>query len=438
VTRDADAMLHASQHLRLRLDTLIRLRWLAIAGQSLAVMFVEFVLGFPTPLVGTGIVILVATVLNVALGVAYPKGHRLDGRSSALILAFDILQLSALLYLTGGLENPFSYLFLAPVMISATVLSPRMTIALGALAVACASVLATWHLPLPWLAGQTLVVPGIYKAGVWVSILLGIAFIGVYAWRVADEARQLADALAATELVLTREQHLTMVDGLAAAAAHQLGTPLATIAVVARELERQVGPEHPFREDVALLRTEAARCREILGKIASLGGEDSGPHGELTLGHLLEELVAPHRNFGVEIDVRLDGEGAVPSCARNPGVIYGIGNLVENAVDFAAARVTVAASWSADTVEVRVLDDGPGFGAGVLDRLGDPYVTSRGGERGEKRGEGGGLGLGLFIARTLLERSGASVTWGNRPGVSGASVHMVWPRRLFEARQTPS
>ena len=431
---DADGFAHPLQAFRLRLETLIRLRWLAIAGQSAAVLFVQHGLGFPTPLVGTGVVILVAAVVNVWLAYRYPKGHRLDGRSSALILAFDILQLSALLFLTGGLENPFAYLFLAPVMISATVLSPGMTVALGALAVGCASVLAVWHMPLPWLEGQALVVPGVYIAGVWVSILLGIGFIGVYAWRVADEARQLAGALAATELVLTREQHLTMVDGLAAAAAHQLGTPLSTITVVARELERQAGPDHPFHEDFALLRTEAARCRDILSKIASLGGEDTGPHGELTLDHLLEELIAPHRHFGIEIDVALDGERPVPVCARNPGVIYGIGNLIENAIDFAATRVSVSATWTADKVVVAIVDDGPGFNADVLGRLGEPYVTSRGAERGEKRGEGGGLGLGLFIARTLLERSGASVAWGNRAGTPGASVRLSWPRALFEAR----
>lgn len=431
---DTGDFAHSSQHLRLRLETLVRLRWLAIAGQSAGVLFVEFVLGFPTPLVGTGVIILVAGVLNVALGLAYPQGHRLDGRSSALILAFDILQLSALLYLTGGLENPFAYLFLAPVMISATVLSPRLTIALGLLAMACATVLATWHRPLPWSPGQALTLPGAYVTGVWVSILLGIGFIGVYAWRVANEARLLAGALAATELVLTREQHLSMVDGLAAAAAHQLGSPLGTIAVVARELEKQTGPDHPFHEDIALLRTEAGRCREILAKIASLGGEKTGPHGVLTLDHLLEELVEPHRHFGVTIDVQLVGQGAIPTCARNPGVIYGIGNLVENAVDFASARVMVTATWTTERVEVRVVDDGPGFRADVLGRLGDPYVTSRSRDRDEKRGEGGGLGLGLFIARTLLERSGATVTWGNRPDTHGASVLLVWPRAQFEAR----
>ncbi len=421
----------------LRLDTLVRLRWLAIAGQSAGVLFVEHGLGFPTPLVATGLVILVATSLNVALSLRFSRGHRFSARSSALILAFDVLQLTALLALTGGLENPFSLLFLAPVMISAATLPPRLTMALGALTVLCVSIVAVWRLPLPWVPGQTLILPGVYIAGVWISILLGLGFTGVYAWRVAEEARQLADALAATELVLAREQQLHAVDGLAAAAAHQLGTPLATIAVVARELERQAGAGHPFRDDIVLLREQAGRCREILSKIASLAGEDVGPFGELSIGQLLEELAAPHRNFGVEIAVQVRQDEAVPVSARNPGVFYGLGNVIENAVDFAEAKVSITASWTADQVSVTVADDGPGFAPDILARLGEPYVSTRRGGASDRRGDGGGLGLGLFIARTLLERSGARVIWGNRLGASGACVDILWPRHIFEARNKP-
>ena len=428
---------HHTGDLRLRLDTLVRLRWLAIVGQSAAVLFVALVLEFETPLTETAVVILLATLLNVALSVLWPATHRFSAGTSALILAFDILQLSALLYLTGGLQNPFSVLFLAPVMISAAALPPRLTIALGLLAITMASVLTLNHRPLPWIKGHLLVFPTVYTAGIWTSILLGLGFIGIYAWRVAEEARQMADALSATELVLAREQHLTAVDGLAAAAAHQLGTPLATIAVVVKEMDRQVAAGDPLKEDIGLLRQETARCREILAKIASLGGEEDGPLGALDIAHLIEELAAPHRNFGVEIAVRCTGPEPQPRSPRNPGLIYGIGNLIENAVDFAETRVSVEASWSERDVTIRVLDDGPGFNPDVLHHLGRPYLTTRRNRirEGEDRNHaGGGLGLGLFIAKTLLERSGARISFSNMPGGGGARIDMTWPRSEFSAR----
>lgn len=418
---------------RLRLDTLTRLRWLAIGGQSAAILFVAFVLRFPTPLTETAAAILVATVLNVALSLVYPGAYRLGSLTSALLLGFDILQLSALLYLTGGLENPFALLILAPVMISAATLEPRYTVALGLIAMVMASILAVFHRPLPWFEGQELVMPGIYVAGIWVAILLALAFLGTYAWRVADEARKLALALAATEVVLEREQHLTALDGLAAAAAHQLGTPLATISVVAREMQRQMPKDSPLREDVDLLHQESARCREILGKLASLGADAGGPLGELDIGQVLEEVVAPHRNFGIAIDIRLDGPAPAPRCRRNPGLLYGIGNLVENAVDFAKSRVVVAASWNAGTVTLVISDDGEGFPPVVLQRLGEPYLTTRreAGQRPRRRHEGGGMGLGLFIAKTLLERSGGRIVWGNAAGGGGAEIRIGWKMSDF-------
>lgn len=418
---------------RLRLDTLTRLRWLAIGGQSAAILFVAFVLRFPTPLAETAAAILVATILNVALSLAYPGAHRLGSLTSALLLGFDILQLSALLYLTGGLENPFALLILAPVMISAATLEPRYTVVLGLTAVAFASILAVYHRPLPWFEGQELVMPGIYVAGIWVAILLALAFLGTYAWRVADEARNLARALAATEVVLEREQHLTALDGLAAAAAHQLGTPLATISVVAREMQRQVPENSLLREDIDLLYQESARCRAILGKLTSLGSDAGGPLGEHDIGQVLEEVVAPHRNFGIVIDVRLEGSDPAPRCRRNPGLLYGIGNLVENAVDFAKSRVTLAARWSASEVTLVISDDGEGFPPTVLQRLGEPYVTTRreSGQDERRRHEGGGMGLGLFIAKTLLERSGGRIVWGNAAGGGGAEIRISWKQSDF-------
>lgn len=410
---------------RLKLDTLIRLRWLAIAGQTFAVLVVHFGLGAVLPLVPCLAVIAVSAALNLLLRLLYPVTERFDTRRASLLLGFDILQLAALLALTGGLENPFAMLFLAPVLISATSLPPRPTTLLGLLAFVCVTVLAKFHMPLPWPGGD-FTVPDLYIVGLWAATSLGLGFIGIYAWRVADEGRQLSDALAATELVLAREQHISALDGLAAAAAHELGTPLATIRLVARELEKAV-PDGPLKDDVALLREQVDRCREIMQKLTSLHEEDA-PHAAMTIRHLLEDVVAPHREFGVAIEIEAEPGG--PVGRRNPGVLYGLGNLVENAVDFASTDVRIRARWNADEVTVVICDDGPGFPPDVLARLGDPYITTRGVRRAAADTDRPGLGLGVFIAKTLLERPGARVGFDN--GQTGAEVRIRWPRAAFE------
>jgi two-component system sensor histidine kinase RegB len=302
-------------------------------------------------------------------------------------------------------------------------------VTIGVTAIAAASVLAFLYLPLPWASGG-LDLPWLYRVGIWTAIVLGTVFTGAYAWRVSEESRQLAGALAATELVLAREQHLSQLDGLAAAAAHELGTPLATIALIAKELELMTPKEGEMAEDVALLREQVQRCREILGKLNSLESGGEGPLETMRLLHLVEEVVNPQRPFGVDIRVESRGLGAEPVCRRNPAILYGLGNLVENAVDFAQRSVEITASWDKQGVAVNIVDDGPGFPADLLSRLGEPYVTSRGKRRAKN---GGGLGLGLFIAKTLLERSGARIAMRNASGgARGAEITIVWPRSAFE------
>ncbi|PSJ59116.1 ActS/PrrB/RegB family redox-sensitive histidine kinase [Kumtagia ephedrae] len=417
---------------RLRLNTLIRLRWLAIAGQSVAVIVVAYWLQFPLPVSLCFALIACSAWLNLFLTFRFPSTHRLPPNSALATLLFDSLQLAGLLYVTGGLTNPFSLLLTVPVVISATTLPLKMTAALGALVMAMATVLVFRHMPLPWVEGERLAMPFVYVAGMWVALFSSITFTAVYAWRVAEEARLLANALAATELVLQREQHLSALDGLAAAAAHELGTPLATITVVAKEMERALGNDPKFREDVTLLRSQSERCREILKRLTSLSSESEGHMARLPLTSLIEEVIAPHRDFGIAI--RLEpGEriGQEPVGHRNPGVIYGLGNLVENAVDFAASTVTVRWRWNDEAVTIDVVDDGPGFRPEILDRIGEPYMSTRQGPE-----PGGGLGLGLFIAKTLLERSGAGLSFfnANERGM-GAVAQVSWRRDQFVSRR---
>ena len=416
-----------------RLDTLVRLRWLAVIGQTTAVLAVYYGLDFDLPIWSCLGVILTSAWLNVALRLRFYQTQRLEPERAAWLLAFDIAELAVLLFLTGGLENPFAFLFLAPVLLSATALPARFTVLLGMFAVLCATVLVFVHLPLPWDAEQPLKLEPIYMIGVWFSILLAIGFIGVYAWQISEESRQLTDALAATELVLAREQHLSQLDGLAAAAAHELGTPLSTITVIAKELENAIPANSPHTEDIRLLREQARRCRDILGKLTQLSA-GGAPFDRMPVSALMEEVIAPYRNFGV--DIQTGGgtrEGKEPIGARNPAILYGLGNLMENAVDFAQSRVTVTPSWNEEMVQVTIADDGAGFSADIMIRIGEPYVTSRADLGSDE--EPSGLGLGFFIAKTLLERSGASLSFENRkPPEHGAVVTVRWSRTDFERR----
>jgi two-component system, sensor histidine kinase RegB len=424
---------HNHPRRNVRLDTLVKLRWLALTGQTIAVLGVYYGLDFPLPIWACLSVIALAAWLNVALRLRFHMTRRLDPDRAAWLLAFDTAELAVLLFLTGGLQNPFAFLFLGPVLFSATALPPRFTLALGGFAIACATALVFVHYPLPWSGEDPLRLPPIYMMGVWLSILLAIGFIGVYAWQITEESRQLADALAATELVLAREQHLSQLDGLAAAAAHELGTPLSTISVIAKELENAIRADAPHGDDVRLLREQATRCRDILGKLTELSSSGA-PFDRTPLTALLEEVVAPHRNFGVDIEVELSGDGkAEPAGGRNPAILYGLGNLLENAVDFARERVVVGAQWNEDAVEVAISDDGGGFAPEIMARIGEPYVTSRRARAGAAEDEQAGLGLGFFIAKTLLERSGARLTFENRPLPGrGAIVRVRWRRDDFE------
>ncbi len=424
----------------LRLRTLVRLRWLAVIGQSVAVLAVTFWLGYPMLLGPCLALIALSAWLNIFLTIRWHGSLRLRPQMAGLLLAYDTVQLAGLLYLTGGLENPFAFLFLVPVTVSATSLPLRSTLALGALSFGCATALAFFHLPLPWPAGESLTLPNHYLAGLWVAIICGTVFSAIYARRIAEEARQMSAALAATEMVLAREQRLSALDGLAAAAAHELGTPLATIALVAKELKREMPDSSPHSEDIELLISQTARCREILGRLSSRDQATDEVFGRVKMSALLEDLVSPLR--GSDVDIRItstpDSRSATlsePVFRRNPAIAYGLANILENAIDFAASAVTVEAHWSKSSVHLTVSDDGPGFDQQIFDRLGDPFVTTRPGysDAGVSDGSHEGMGLGLFIAKTLLERSGATVTLSNqRPPSAGARVTLAWPREAVD------
>jgi two-component system sensor histidine kinase RegB len=417
---------------RLRTRTLVTLRWLALGGQAATLAVIGLGFRFPAPYIACGVVIGAGVWLNLLLTVT-PLGRRAarDWESAAQ-LAFDILQLAALLFLTGGLANPFALLIIAPVILGSASLPWRYAASLALLAIALTLVLAVVALPLPWV-GDALQLPVIYRAGLAVALVAGIAFAAGYAHQAAAEASRMELALNVTETVLAREQRMSALGALAAAAAHELGTPLATIAVVAKEMAREV-PEGPVHEDAVLLIAQAQRCRDILRRLAEMPEASDEVHERMSLLQFVSEVVQPYADAeAVRVEAVVSGASGVtsPDVWRWPEVLHAMTSIVENAFDFARKEILVTARFDAETVQVEVRDDGPGFSPAVMAKLGEPYVTSRPGAEGSRTGHIG-MGLGFFIAKTLLERTGAVVEFRNgRRG--GAIVSARWQRSRIEA-----
>ncbi|MEL6372580.1 MAG: ActS/PrrB/RegB family redox-sensitive histidine kinase [Pseudomonadota bacterium] len=462
---------------RMRLQTSVRLRWIAVLGQFIAVAFVFFGLGFDLPL-GLCLALIASSAwLNLYLSLRFPPRHRVAVPLAIALQGFDVIQLAALLFLTGGINNPFALLIVAPVVVSAASLPPRATLWLAGLALLSVLLLTLVRMPLPWSQPGEFELPELYRWGVAASIFCAVLFMSLYAWRLSKEARQMAAALTATEHVLAREQKLHALDGLAAAAAHELGTPLGTIVVVAKELQREIDKRDAIADDLALLHSQAQRCKEILQTLTKSPKETDPMHATLSVSQMIQEAVSPYQKFDKTIAINArPAEAAAgtalaePKGLRRPGVIFGLGNLVENATDFARSRVAIRAQWNENEVTVVIADDGPGFANEIMESLGEPYITTRsahakakhrndngtiklgggkpgggkpgGGKAGGGKAggaptgagkAGGGLGLGFFIAKTLLERSGAEITLSNAPPPqTGAIVRVSWSRPAFQ------
>ncbi|PWJ22231.1 sensor histidine kinase RegB [Jannaschia seohaensis] len=424
---------------RVRLNTLVNLRWLAVLGQTVTVVVAELWLGVQLHLGLCLLVIAAAIVANLVVLTIFPPNHRLSGREAFSFVLFDLLQLAALLALTGGLHNPFALLFLAPVTISATVLQLRATLIIGAIALAVISLLGGFHVPLRTDAGEVLALPPLHLAGFLAAITIGTLFLSGFAYRLSHETEEMSQALLATQTALAREQKLQDLGGVVAAAAHELGTPLATIKLVSAELIEELGDRPELREDAELIRQQADRCRDILRSMGRAGKSDTHL---LTapIESVVRQAAEPHSDRGVTILYDFAGvadhDDPAPVIHRKPEIIHGLRNMIQNAVDFARERVWVDVRWSAEDVVIRVIDDGYGYPPEVLSRLGDPFLRRRDGRRGYD-----GMGLGLFISKTLLERTGGHMSFANgapsgRAGTGnrgGAIAEVTWPRDAIAA-----
>ncbi|MCB6177901.1 ActS/PrrB/RegB family redox-sensitive histidine kinase [Rhodobacter sp. Har01] len=423
-----------------RLRTLIQLRWMAIVGQLAAIAVADRFLHLQLPLGLSFMAVGASIIANLVSVFVFPENKRLTEFETLLMLLFDLTQLSSLIYLSGGLTNPFALLILAPVTISASALGLRTTLFLGAMAVLFISVTGFFNLPLRNADGSVLEIPPILEFGYWIAIIVGILFLGLYSRRVATEMRAMADALLATQMALAREQKLTDLGGVVAAAAHELGTPLATIKLVSGELMEELDEGSELFDDARLIREQADRCRDILRSMGRAGKDDLQLR-QAPLGAVLREAAEPHSARGKTLVFNLQpgpgGADRQPTVLRRPEIIHGLRNLIQNAVDFSRTTVWIDAEWAERNILVRIVDDGEGYPPNVIGRIGDPFVRSRRSEQDlTKRPEYEGMGLGLFIAKTLLERSGAQLTFANasdpflapdeRPERCGAVIEAIW------------
>ena len=428
---------HAPPARRMRTTTLIILRAILILGEATMLLVTGLVLRWPLP-IGLCVSLVLASVA-VNLGLAISPLARRDGRpwEVGAQLLFDVLQLTALLYLLGGVVNPFAVMLIFPISVAGNALPWRHTMAMCALAILMALLLSAETAAPPLQAiGQASADYGAYRLSRSLALIMAMIFAAAYAaWSSAQGARRDL-ALNITESVLAREQRLSALGALSAVIAHELGTPLATITIVATEMVREA-PPGPLREDAVLMVEQAKRCREILRRLAEKPEQQDALHERMSLLQFVRELVEPYNEAtDVRVEALVTGPPGVaaPDLWRRPEILHAISTMVENAYDFAQSEILVTARFDKDWVAVEVRDDGPGFAAEILSRLGDPYVTSRPGAEGSRTGHVG-MGLGVFIAKTLLERSGAEVAFANGPR-RGAIVTARWPRSRIEVPES--
>ncbi|MCK0151213.1 ActS/PrrB/RegB family redox-sensitive histidine kinase [Marivita sp. S6314] len=426
----------------IRLRTMIWLRWFAIVGQLTAITLAQRLYNLQLELGLCYLAIGVSIVGNLIAIFVFPENKRLNEAENFLMVLFDLLQLCFLLYLTGGLHNPFTILILGPVIVSATIMTLRSTVIIGATALMLVSLMVFFHLPLRTEQGFILRIADVFVFGQWVAISIAVIFLSLYARQTTDEMTSMGDAVVATQLALSRTEMLNNIGGVVAAAAHELGTPLATIKLTSAELIEDLDDRPELQEDARLIREQADRCRDILRSMGRAGKEDLHIR-TAPLVEVIREAAEPHLDRGKDVLIEgvadQDGDAQPPAALRRPEIIHGLRNLIQNAVDFARSTVWVEATWDDDTVSVRIMDDGPGYPTNLLGRIGDPFVRNRRTERDRTaRPEYEGMGLGLFIAKTLLERSGAELSFANGNNRThsklkrrGAVVVVVWPREAI-------
>ena len=418
----------------LRTRTVILMRWVVVICQTVTVLVCDLIMHLPVATEACLTIIGALATFNIFLMISPLSRRSSRSWELTLQLSIDFLELVALFYFTGGAENPFLLFLVGPITLAAAYVPTRQTVFLVILAIACSLLLAFFSQPLHLSQGGSLEMPLIYRVARALGVAIFIAFSAVGSTWSASESRRTSLALHVTEAVLAREQRLSALGALAAAAAHELGTPLATITVVAKELASEAKGQ--MQDDAWLLVAQAQRCRDILTRLTEQPETGDVMHERMGLLELVRDIVAPYAGRSdIRVEALVTGPPNLPApdVWRLPEISHAATTLVENAYDFATREVLVAARFTEQHIVLEIRDDGPGFSGDILARLGEPYVTSRPAGENSRTGHTG-MGLGFFIAKTLLERTGAEVDYRNGPR-GGAIVKARWPRSLIEAHE---
>ena len=415
------------ENLHLDKKTLVSLRWIAIIGQLIAINFVFYYFNLELPIIAAHIIVLVGLITNLILQFRI-KENQLKDLYSAFFLIYDLFQLTFLLYLTGGISNPFSFLMIVPSIVSSTFLSMGTTIILGTLTIISLFILKTYHKILPGLDAYSFSFPEYYLEGILISIIIGLIFLSYFGIRFSGETKKRTEALDKLQQVMAREYQLDSLGGLAAAAAHSLGTPLATISVVAKELKKEIGAKSKHAKDLELLVSQSKRCSDILRRISRKEIEDDQFINIVKVEDLLEEIIISFKETSdIKINLISNEDKNKINIKRAPELVYGLRNFIGNAVKFSRSRVKIILRSDDEIIEIKINDDGPGIPEDIIEKIGEPYIQSR----SKELSLNSGLGLGTFLGKTLLERKNAKLLFRRNGELGGALVLISWRPKDF-------
>src|SRR5210317_653112 len=415
------------RNLRITLETLINIRWIAVIGQFFTVSFVHYVLKFDFPYFTSLILIILSALVNIYLEVNKTKFLTISNYYATLSIFYDLVQLILLLFMTGGLSNPFSILIIVPTTISVTYLSRGSSQFIVTCSIIFSTVIAFYHMPLPYPVNESLVLPKYYNIGLWLSLGIGIIFLGNYAYQLGRDNRVRSTALSRLEEELTKEKVVNSVGGMAAAAVHELATPLATISLVSKELQKQLKDNNNIKEDINLLIEQSERCSSILKDIAQRKQKDEFIEN-ISPKELINEIVFSLNNISnKENNVENLNLNQRMKMTKKTEISYALRNFIENSIKFAKNKINIEIDQNKKRTAITISDDGYEFNKDIIANLGQPYLHSDNIKKNKK-----GMGLGVFISKSLLERCLAQVTFRNNKSLPGASVKIVWNNSQLE------
>jgi len=408
--------------IQLNKKVLVNLRWIALVGQFLTISIVYFYFKFELPFFYCSIVILFGVLTNFYLQFKFKK-NQLNNFASTFFLFYDLIQLSFLLYLTGGITNPFAILLIVPAIVSSTFLTLRSTVNLSIITIIILVVLTIYNLPLPHYGELHFHVPDTYLYSLPLATIITLIFLTYFGIRFGMESKKRTEALNKLELILAKEHELESIGLQAAAAAHSLGTPLSTITVIARELEKEIGNNPKYSKDIDLLLSQTKRCSEILRNLSKDQLKEDSFLSNVKIEELLSEIVRSFTEISEKkLSLLSENNKINPQIERTLEITYGLRNFIGNAVKYSNSSVDITLESNNSITEVKICDDGPGFSDDILNVLGEPYIRSKNKIISSKSG----LGLGTFIGKTLLERMKASIKFARCPQKNGAMVVVKW------------